>query len=178
MSSELQKVMAENRVLLQDEVFLRLNASGVLNTHALDEELLQGRVVLLVDKFLASLQNTPEVFVSYVESITDERIDEGIVLHELQLALIVLEEKVWQLVVESIPLEDQVRCLGLITLIIGTAKDRVAHIFLHHLEMVESEISFLRRRSGFLEQGTVPAPVTEDDLNWQRGAVKPVHEMV
>ena len=80
MSSELYKVMVGNRTLLQDEVFLRLNASSVLNNHALDEELLRGRVVLLVDKFLASLQDTPEVFVSYVESITDERIDENAVV--------------------------------------------------------------------------------------------------
>ena len=170
--------MSENRALLEDEVILRLSASSVLNHHALDEELLRGRVHLLVNKLLASLQDTPEVFVSYVESITDERIDEGIVLHELQLALIALEEKVWQVVVESIPLRDQVRCLGMITLIIGTAKDRVANIFLHHLEMVESEVTFLRRRSGFLGSGTNSGPVTENDLNWQRGAVKPPHEMV
>lgn len=172
MSNKLQQVIAENRALLHDEVFLRLNAPGVLHKHALDEDLLRGRITLLIDKFLASLNGTPEVFVSYVESITDERIDEGIVLHELQLTLILLEEKVWQIVVESIPLEDQVRCLGLITLIIGTAKDRVALIFLHHLEMVESEVSFLRRKSGFLEQGTDSPPVTEDDLNWQSGSVK------
>ncbi len=175
MSNKLYKVMLENRALLEDEVFLRLNASGVLNKHALGEEPLRERVALLVEKLLGSLQETPGVFVSYVESITDERIDEGIALHELQLALVVLEEKIWQLVVESIPLEDQVRCLGMITLIVGTAKDRVAHIFLHHLQMVESEVTFLRRQSGFLEQASDSGPATEDDVNWQRGSVKPHH---
>lgn len=178
MSNALYTVISENRASLEDEVFLRLNASSVLNKQDQDEERLRGRVGRLVDNFLASLENTSEVFVAYVESITAEHIEEGLLLHELQLALIVLEEKVWQFVVEAIPLKDQVRSLGLVNLIIGTAKDRVAHIFLHHLEMVESEVTFLRRRSGFLAQGTKPAPGMEDDVNWQRGSVKPPHEMI
>ncbi|MDX2475432.1 MAG: hypothetical protein QNL91_17190 [Candidatus Krumholzibacteria bacterium] len=155
-----------------------MNASRYLHKHALDEDLVRRRVVRLVENLLASLQNAPDVFISYVELVSDKHIDQGVILHELQLALIALEENAWQIVVAKIPLQDRVRCLGLITLIIGTAKDRVAHIFLHHLEMVESEVSFLRRRSGFLEQGTDSAPVTEDDLNWQRGTVHPTHEMV
>jgi hypothetical protein len=171
MSARLCQVMSENRDVLQDEIFLRLNAAGALNRHVLEEDPLRERIADLVGAFLASLQNDPEVFVSYVAGITVERIDEGVVLHELQLALVVLEEKAWQLVVESISLTDQVRSLGLITLIVGTAKDRVAGIYLHHLELVESEIHFLRRCSGLLAQGTDPGLVSESDLNWQRGVV-------
>ncbi len=178
MSSTLFKVMAKKRAVLEDEVLLRLNASRILRKHAFDKDLVRRQVVRLVENLLASLQNTPGVFISYVESISDKHVDEGIKLHELQLALIALEEKAWQIVVAEIPVPDQVRCLGTVSLIIGTAKDRVANNYLHHLETLEVEATFLRRRPGFLESGASFSPVTEDDLNWQRGTVKPPHEMV
>jgi hypothetical protein len=171
MNTKLCQIVSENRDSLQDEIFLRLNAAGALNSHVLDEDLLRERVAKLVGAFLGSLRDHPDVFVSYVERITAERIEEGVVLHELQLAMVVLEENVWQLVIESVPLPDQVRSLGLVTLIIGTAKDRVAGIYLNHLEMVESEINFLRRCSGLLAQGTDSEAISVSDLNWQRGVV-------
>ena len=178
MSDTLYKIIAKNRAALEDEVFVRLNTASTLHNHPLDDDLLRHRVMRLVENLIASLQNKPEIFISYVESITNDRIEEGVVLEELQVALIALENKTWQIIVTEVPLEEQVRCVGIVTLVIGTAKDRVANLYLHHLEMVESEASFLRRRSGFLVRGTDSGPVTEDDLNWQRGSAKPPHDMV
>lgn len=165
MSRKLYEVMSKNRANLEDEVFLRMSVSGSLHDHTLDENLLRGRVTRLVDAFLASIQEGPEGFVTYIEDITEARIDEGIVLHELQLALQVLEEKAWGYIVENIPLTDQVSCLGQITLTIGTAKDHIAHVYLHHLEVVEDAIALMRSDSA-----------TENDLNWQRGTVHIHHE--
>lgn len=162
MSRKLYEIMSENRANLEDEVFLRMSVSESLHNHILNEELLRGRVTRLVDAFLVSILEGPEGFVSYIEDITEARIDEGIMLHELQLALQVLEEKAWGFIVESIPVADQVKCLSQITLTIGTAKDHIAHIYLHHLEMVEEAVALMHSGSG---------SAVENDLNWQRGTV-------
>ena len=162
MSDKLYEVMRENRASLEDEVFLRMSVSATLKNHTLEENLLRDRVCKLVGAFLTSIHEGPEGFVAYIEAITTDRIDEGMALHELQLALQVLEEKSWAYVVQSIPLEDQVRCLGQITLTIGTAKDHIACIYLQHLELVESAMDQLRLESQVGLEG---------DLNWQRGCI-------
>lgn len=167
MSCNLYEVMAENRANLEDEVFLRMSASSSLYNHPVDENILRGRVTRLVDAFLTSLQEGPEGFVTYIEDITEARIDEGVALHELQMALQEMEEKAWGCVVDFIPLADQVSCLSRITMTIGTAKDHIAHIYLHHLEMVEEAMSLMRSDTG---------AAVENDLNWQRGMVHPHHE--
>jgi hypothetical protein len=160
--------MAANRAHLENEVYLRMNVAEYLNDHHLDEQILRQRVASLVDSFLKSLQEGPQIFVSYIEDITLERIEEGIALHELQLSLQVLEEKAWTAVVESIPLTEQVPCLSQITLTIGTAKDHIAHIYLQHLEKAEAALILMQQNEGL---------ALSEDVNWQRGTVHPHHEM-
>jgi len=168
MLHRLHEIMAANRAPLENEVYLRMNVSDYLNDHHLEEQVLRHRVAKLVDAFLESLQAGPQKFVSYIEDITLERIEEGVALHELQLALQVLEEKTWSAVVESIPLTDQVPCLSQITLTIGTAKDHIAHIYLQHLEEAEAALILMQQNEDLTLAG---------DVNWQRGTAHPRHEM-
>lgn len=162
MSDKLYEVMRENRASLEDEVFLRMSVSATLENHTVEENLLRDRVCKLVGAFLTSIHEGPEVFVNYIEEITTARIDEGMALHELQLALQVLEEKAWAYVVHSVPMADQVRSLGQITLTIGTAKDQIACIYLHHMELAEKAMDRLRMETHAGIEG---------DLNWQRGCI-------
>lgn len=168
MLHRLHEIMAANRAHLENEVYLRMNVADYLHEHHLDEQILRHRVTSLVGTFLESLKEGPQKFVSYIEDITLERIEEGIALHEIQLSLQVLEEKAWTAVVESIPLTEQVPCLSQITLTIGTAKDHIAHIYLQHLEEAEAALILMQQKEELALAG---------DVNWLRGTVHPHHEM-
>ena len=167
------RMLAENRDQLETEIFLRLSAAAVLNGHVVPEPVLRGRVRLLVDAFLGALGPVEDGFRNYIEAITAERVHEGMSLHELQLALQVLEERTWQLIVESVPMAQQVSCLARITSVVGEAKDRIAHVFLHEMEAAEAGRDFACRNVVRLSAGTDPGLVSEDDLNWQSGTPHP-----
>ena len=164
MTIHLHQLLLENRSYLEDELFLRLIGLESLESRNTPEATLRHRVTRLVDAFLANFNESPRAFLAHMEKITEERISEGIALHQLQTILQVLEEKTWHLVVELVPQEDQVSCLGLTTLIIGTAKDHIAEIYLQHLERAEATVARWR--------GEHPGP-DEVDLNCQRGTGPP-----
>lgn len=170
MSSNFIDVLLENRTALSESVTARLSTSGAVHYRTLDGDVLQGRVDKLIDTFLKSVQKKPAIFLSYIKEVTEERISEGFFLHEIQTALQILEEKSWKLVIEHLPLEEQVRCLSQITGTIGTAKDHLAHIYLEHLEKAEMTTALLQRRLEEMSKGTDSGPVDEDVLPSAREA--------
>lgn len=164
MSSNFNEVLSKNKAVLSETIIARLKTSGAVHYQTMDGDVLQGRVDLLVDSFLKSMKKRPGVFITYLKQITEERIPEGIFLHEIQTVLQILEEKSWQLVVDNIPQEDQVRCLSQITGTIGAAKDQLAHIYLQHLEKAEKDAAFLKWRLDEMAKGTDSGPVADDVL--------------
>lgn len=164
MSSNFNDVLLRNQIELSETVIARLNTSGAVHYQSMDGHVLQGRVESLVDTFVKSVQRRPAVFMSYIEQVAEERISEGFFLHEIQVALQILEEKSWLLVVENVPLENQVRCLSQITGTIGAAKDQLAHVYLQHLEKAEMNAAMYRWRLEELAKGTDSGPVAQEVL--------------
>lgn len=88
---------------------------------------MQNRLIALFDHTLACVrcrQLTP--MTDYVEQVAEERFREGFDLSEVQTAINVLEETMWKVVVNEIPKENLAEALGLITTILGIAKDTLA----------------------------------------------------
>jgi len=164
MSSTLYDVLSKNKTDLSDGVVHRLRSTGASHYQRMETDVLQSRAENLVESFLESIKERPAVFTAYLKQVAEDRISEGIFLHEIQVVLQILEEKAWTLVVDSIPQSDQVRCLSRITATVGTAKDQLAHIYLAHLEKAEVKAAFLRQRLDELAKGTDSGPVGEDDL--------------
>jgi hypothetical protein len=100
--------------------------------------LLWRRAERLVAAFLRSVESQPSVFIAHVDAVAEARMAEGVFLHEMQMALQILEETAWRLVVESAVPAEQIRCLGQVTCVIGAAKDRLAQLYLQRLERAES----------------------------------------
>jgi hypothetical protein len=130
----------------------------------MEDILLRGRAGDLVQSFLRSIKEKPALFLAYLTGIVENRISEGVFLHEIQTVLQILEEKAWWLVVDDVPMADQVRGLSRITGTIGAAKDQIAHIYLRHLERAELRAAVLQRCLDEQAKGTVSEPVGEDDL--------------
>ncbi len=162
MSRNFIEVLLQNQAVLSETIIARLKTSGAVHYQNMDGGVLQRRVDILVDCFLKSMKNRPGVFINYLKKIAEERIPEGIFLHEIQTVLQILEEKSWQLVVENMPQMDQVRCLSQITGTIGAAKDQLAHVYLQHLEKAEMNAAFLKGRLDEMAKGTDSGPVVEE----------------
>lgn len=158
MACKFNEVMWGNQANLEEEVYQRLTSLGGGATSSRGGNQPRQRVAELVHAFLTALQDGHEIFFRHVEAVTQARIDEGALLHELQEELQVLEARTWGYIVESIPQADQVRCLGQVTMTIGAAKDHIAQVYMRHMEMAEDAINLMRRGAAI-----------EDDLNWQRG---------
>lgn len=164
MSNCINEVLLENKAALKEVIVARLKTSGAEHYLTMDKDVLQSRVDTLVDTFLKSMNKRPGVFITYIKQIAEERISEGVFLHEIQVVIQILEEKAWRLVVENIPQSDQVRCLSQITGTIGVAKDQLAHVYLQHLEKAEMNAAFLQWRLDEMAKGTDSGPVAEEVL--------------
>jgi hypothetical protein len=147
-----------------DAVVQRLRNSGALHFQRMERVVLRSRVENLVEAFLKSIKGEPSVFMAYLKQIAEDRISEGIFLHETQIVFQILEEKAWQLVVDFVPQVERVRCLSRITGTIGAAKDYLAHIYLQHVEKAELKAAILQHRLDELTQGTDSAPIVDDEF--------------
>jgi hypothetical protein len=157
----LYEVMSRNEAKLTAGVTQRLKSSGALHYKLMEEVVLKSRAEDLVEAFINSIKEKPDRLKNYLTRIAEERISEGIFLHEIQIVLQILEEKAWKLVVDFVPQSEQIRCLSYITGTIGTAKDQLAQIYLQHLEKAELKAAFLQRRLDEIAKGTVSDPVDE-----------------
>lgn len=162
MSNCINEVLLRNKAVLSEAIIARLKTSGAVHYRAMDRDVLHSRIDNLVDTFLKAMNKRPGMFVTYLKQIAEDRISEGVFLHEIQVVLQILEEKSWRLVLENIPQSDQVRCLSQITGTVGAAKDQLAHTYLQHLEKAEKDAALLKCRLDELAKGTDSGPVVDE----------------
>ncbi len=116
---------------------------------------LHERCTRLVGALLAATaEGAPWAFAAHVRRITDERIEEGYLLGEIQLALSVLEARAWQLAVEHSSADTLVRNLAFVTGLIGQAKDELARAYLAHKLRADARVAELQQRLDELFKGT------------------------
>jgi hypothetical protein len=113
-----------------EELAVELARSEAPHYRKLDPAALRQRCRRLVEAFLASSGGDPAPFSAYMRELTDQRISEGYELVEIQRALVLLEQRAWQLAIEGSNVSTLVRHLSIITSTIGQAKDELARVFL------------------------------------------------
>ncbi len=157
MTPELSARMHAEREPLVAHVVAQVRRWNTPHYDTIEPQILAARVGRLVDAFVRSLDEGPVSFAMFVHELTEERIAEGYYLDEIQTVLNVLEEAMWQQVVATTPLEAQVRVLGQVSYIIGSAKDQVARVYLSHKERAEEQLKDLAEKLDQVYHGTAPA---------------------
>ena len=67
--------------------------------------------------------------IDYATRIANERFDAGFDIREVQRAFHVLEETIWETVVESVPQSELAESLGLVGTVLGAGRDALARTY-------------------------------------------------
>lgn len=165
MNAELHRLLNRRRVTIIEEEIRRLREFHAPHYQSMDMNLLQLRAIRLVEAYLASVEENPASFMTYIQSIAEERFREGYFLEEIQTALNILSERVWEIVAREAPVRARVAMLGRATAILGAAKDVLARVYTRKLETAESCVQRLKKKLNELFSGTVSPPdLEEEDL--------------
>lgn len=146
MSELLYRAFLERETELVNNTLQRLKSSTSQKYMEMDWESLLHRVESLVNYFMLSFRTRPGQFVDYIAEIAEARIEADYRLQEILMALRILEELSWEITVDAVPLEEQVRLLARVTGTIGAAKDRLAEIYVEHMEKEAAAARDSRRR--------------------------------
>ncbi len=61
--------------------------------------------------------------------VADDRFHAGYAIREVQIAINVLEESIWNHIVANVPPNELARALGLVSTVLGAAKDALARAY-------------------------------------------------
>lgn len=64
--------------------------------------------------------------IDYMSQVANDRYHAGYAIREIQIAINVLEEVIWNRIVEQMPPEELAQALGLVATVLGAAKDSLA----------------------------------------------------
>jgi hypothetical protein len=67
--------------------------------------------------------------IDYMTEVASERFYAGYAIREVQIAINVLEETIWNHIVDNVPAEELSQALGLVTTVLGAAKDALARVY-------------------------------------------------
>ena len=138
MSTDLHLLISGHRADLAWSVTRRLMATDVPHYRELGPERVFDRATRLVNALLESLADVPSSFVDYILEIASTRIGEGYFLQEMQVALSVLEEQGWQIIVAGFPCTEHATHLARLSGTIGAAKDALARAYLARKRRADS----------------------------------------
>jgi hypothetical protein len=94
--------------------------------HAVGQERL-ARLFELTMQGIADRNLVPVM--DYMAAVANDRFHAGYSIREVQIAINVLEEAIWNHIVANIPPEELARALGLVSTVLGAAKDSLARAY-------------------------------------------------
>ena len=154
--TDLYRLLKEHREALAASTLRRVVASGAPHYARVQAGEVQSRIRGLAAALVESVRPSRHALVDHVRRITEDRVEEGFGLGEIQMALGCLEEEVWRLCIAQVPDRlDLVRCLGIATGIVGQAKDELARVYLERKVQGDAAVRDLQHR---LEQLFPEAP--------------------
>lgn len=146
MTDLLYQAFLDNENELVADIMRQLKHSTAKHYVEIEQDMLHLRIQKLVANFAISLRDRPGRFVAYIEEMAEERIAEGYVLNEILMALRILEERAWRVAIEDMPRPAQITAISRVTGTVGAAKDKLANIYIRHLERAEQEALVWQRR--------------------------------
>ncbi len=155
MSRELFDYVGEAKREIAVHLATQIKGAAQPHYQAVDSTLLENRAAQLVEAFHASMHGDPAPFVAFVRKLSEARHQEGYYLAEMQTLLSVLEERLWNLVLEEACFRTAVVHLSIVSSVIGKAKDELAQVYLEQKRRSEMTVTELTRRLALLK-GTDP----------------------
>ncbi|MBU0755903.1 MAG: butyrate kinase [Planctomycetes bacterium] len=145
------------------DALIQAEIQGLRERHAphylgIDLQALGHRSVRLINAFLSSLEEGPVHFVRYIDRIAEERFSEGYFLEEIQIALNILAEKVWEITLREVPCWERDKALARISGTVGAAKDQLARVYFKKMERSGTRMAWLEDRLNELSTGTISPP--------------------
>ncbi|MBK8230715.1 MAG: hypothetical protein IT349_03440 [Candidatus Eisenbacteria bacterium] len=155
MSRELLTYITPAETELAEHLAREIRRVAPQHYDQIDDAVLQQRTARLVGALVKALETGPEPFLVYVRQMAEARIHEGFFLEEMQTVLSLLEERLWNLVLDSAPYRRGIAHLAVVTTIVGRAKDELARVYLERERVAEVRIDELEHRLQLL-RGTDP----------------------
>jgi hypothetical protein len=143
MPTPLAQALRDEAATIADELFTGLQTAQTPHYQGAGEAVLRRRCRALVEAFVDSCDGEPDAFSAHVRKVTRERIAEGYYLVEMQRALSALEAAAWRVVVDRSNVNDLVKHLGIVTSVIGRAKDELARAYLDDAACVREQLRLL-----------------------------------
>jgi hypothetical protein len=119
--------LVRGRSAIIDQAAATLSESKPRHYQSLDPETIRGRLEALHDQLVhaAASRDLGDV-ITYARELADERFTAGFDLSEIQTAINALEEAVWTRVFSELQPGQFAETLGLVSTILGAAKDSLA----------------------------------------------------
>ncbi len=123
-------------LLERDADSIVAEASAALDRSQLEHYKVAGRAVghdRLAELFRLTLvgirDRTLVPVMDYMAAVADDRFHAGYAIREVQIAINVLEESIWNHIVQNVPPNDLAEALGLVATVLGAAKDSLARAY-------------------------------------------------
>ncbi len=112
------------------EAFESISRSHLEHYEKTDKKHLEERFRNLLQFTIRCLKEKKLMHINeYAEKLGQERFSSGYDLREVQIAINILEEVVWKEIVKEIRPENLAQALGLVSTVLGSAKDTLAQTY-------------------------------------------------
>lgn len=119
----------------QSQDIIALSADSLERSHEQhyarqDAETVRQRLARLLELVTASVeQRNLAPMIDYATTVANERFDAGFDIREVQRAFHVLEEAIWQRVVDNVAPQQLAESLGLVGTVLGSGRDALARTY-------------------------------------------------
>jgi hypothetical protein len=123
-------VLSSSRGVIVDEAYAALERAQTVHYEALGEPVTRQRLTELFDLVVRAIHDRDlGPVVRAGERIAEERFHAGFDISEVQTAFNALEEAMWRRVVAAEPPDELAECIGLVSTVLGVAKDSLARTY-------------------------------------------------
>jgi uncharacterized membrane protein YbhN (UPF0104 family) len=125
-----EDLLSARRSRVLDEACAALRRSGAAHYRRSGEELTRERLAELFDLVVQGLRDRRlDPVTRYCAAMAEARFEAGFGISEVQTAFNVLEEEMWRQVVDGVSPADLPEALGLLSTVLGVAKDELARSY-------------------------------------------------
>jgi hypothetical protein len=142
------KMLLEVREEVLDEAYTGLQQSAHAHYERQGEAFTRARLAELFELVVAAIDDRNLAPLSaHADAIATERFSSGFDISEVQAAFNALEIAMWRKVVAATPLEDLAEAIGLLSTVMGFAKDTLARKYIslasnHHVQSLDMSALF------------------------------------
>lgn len=128
--TEVQDVLAAEADVIIDHAATALERSNERHYTRDGPEVARARLTQLLSLVTASIEQRDLVpMIDHATAVANDRFDAGFDIREVQCAFHVLEEAIWERVVELTPPDELVNAIGMVGTVLGAGRDALARAY-------------------------------------------------